>query len=142
MALTFKLYTDSALTTELTGNLIASQNADSSTPPIEFQLFIGSVTGTPSKLEADSDPGVDQITVSVVDANIGAGHEAPEVKLATTQGGLAAATGGASLDLGVIVNSGSGNGAEFWVQVDDVTGVLGTSTELSVDTNAVRETVI
>jgi len=141
MALTFKIYTDSALTTELVGNLIATQNADSSTPPIQFQLFIGSVTAS-RKIEANSNPGVDQISVSIVDAAVASGHEATEVKLATTQGGLAASTPAAPLDLGLIVNSGAGNGAEFWIEADDVTGVIGTSVELSVDTNALIESVV
>ena len=43
MALTFKIFSDAALTTEQTGNLVATQNADGSTPPVEFQLWLGSL---------------------------------------------------------------------------------------------------
>lgn len=145
MALTFKIFNDAALTTEQTGNLVATQNADSSTPPVEFQLWLGSLGSaggdtTDRKVQADSDPGVDDIQITVEDLDPGNGHETTEVKLATTQGGLAGAVAGAPLVLAVTLTSGTANKQEFWVQVDDATGVVGTSTELSVDTVLLRET--
>jgi len=145
MALTFKIFSDAALTTEQVGNLVATQNADSSTPPIEFQLWFGSLGSAGAdtadrKVQADSDPGVDAVELTVVDSAPGSGHEATEVKLALTQGGLAGAVAGDPLSLGVTVTSSIANATEFWVQVDDATGVVGTSTELSVDTVLLRET--
>lgn len=145
MALTFKVFSDAALTTEQTGALVATQNVDGSTPPIEFQLWFGSLGSaggdtTDRKVQADSDPGVDNIVLSVGDIDPGNGHEVAEVKLATTQGGLAGATGGVDLALSPTINSGSVNAVEFWAQVDDATATVGTVTELSVGTNNVRET--
>lgn len=147
MALSFKLYTDAALTTEQVGNLVATQNSDGSTPPIQFQLFIGSLGSTgldvvDRKLEADSDPGVDSIVLTVTDSAPGSGSDPAETKLALTQGGLAAATPGAGLSLATVINSGSANSVEFWVEFDDTTNVVGTSTELAVTTVPVRETDI
>lgn len=145
MALTFKIFSDAALTTEQTGNLVATQNADGSTPPVEFQLWLGSLGSAGGntadrKVQADSDPGVAGIDLTVVDTTPGSGHEVAEVKLATTQGGLAGATGGALLALAATLTSGTANAVEFWVSVDDATGVIGTAVELSVDTVLLRET--
>lgn len=135
---TFKFYTNSSLTTELTGNLSFVQNVDGSTGRQDIQLWLGSVASSKT-LQADSNPGTDQIAISVVDAAAGSGHPASEVKLATTQGGLTGATGGASLNLGTSITSGVGNAVTFWVGVQDSTGVVGTSTELSIQTNLLRE---
>lgn len=135
---TFKVYTNSGLTTEFTGSLSAIQNVDGSSGPTDFQLWIGS-TATGKTLEADSDPGVDQITLSVIDASPGTGHPASEVKLATSLGGLTGATGGAALNLGTSILSLVANAVTFWVRVEDSTHVVGTSTELSVSTNLLRE---
>lgn len=135
---TFKFYTNSGLTTEFTGSLSAVQNVDGSTGRQDFQLWLGS-TASGKTLQAESNPGTDQIALSVVDASVGTGHPASEVKLALTQGGLAGATGGAALNLGTSIASGVGTAVTFWVGIQDSTGVVGTSTELSVQTNLLRE---
>lgn len=135
---TFKLYTNAALTIEFTGSLTATQNVDGTTGRQDFQLWLGSVA-VGKVLQAESNPGVDQIALSVVDALPGSGHPASEVKLASAQGGLAGAVGGTPLNLGTAINSGVGNAATFWIGITDSTGVVGTSTELSVQTNLLRE---
>ena len=135
---TFKIYTDAALTTEFTGTLSFTQNVDGSTGRQDVQLWLGS-TSTGKTLQAQSNPGVDQIALSVVDSAPASGHPASEVKLALTQGGLAGATGGDSLNLGTAISSSVGNAVTFWIGVTDSTGVGGTSTELSVQTNMLRE---
>lgn len=135
---TFKIYTNSTLTTEFTGSLAATQNVDGSTGRQDFQLWLGSVAAGKT-LQAESNPGVAQIALSVVDAAAGSGHPASEVKLSLTQGALTAATGGASLNLGTSISSGVGNAVTFWIGIQDSTGVVGTSTELSVSTNLLKE---
>lgn len=145
MATTFDIFLDSALTTPLVGNLVSSQNADGSSDPTEFQLWLGSLGSAGGdtadrKVQADSDPGVADIVLSVVDSAPGTGHPATEIKLATTQGGLAGATGGVALTLSPQITSSVALAVEFWVQVIDTTTEVGTSTELSVDTNLLRET--
>jgi hypothetical protein len=138
MALSFQIYTDAALTTPLVGSLVITQNSDGSTPAVETQLFIGSTT-VGRTLQASSDPGVDQIVLSVVDASPGSGHESAEIKLALTQGGLAGAVAGAALSVGTQILSEAPNVVSFFIQVDDATGVVGTATELSVSSNPLVE---
>lgn len=72
--------------------------------------------------------------------NQGKIHEITEVKLATTQGGLAGATGGAALNLGTSVLSGTGSAQVVWLGVTDGTDVAGTMTELRIRTSNVIET--
>lgn len=139
MALSFALYTDANLTTPLSSNLVCSQNADGSSDPVDKVVYLGSTVAN-RKLEANSNPGVDQIVVSVVDSAPGTGHPATEVKLATTFGGLASAVGGAPLNIGATILSGVENAVPIYIRVDDTTGVVSTSTELSVAISNVRET--
>lgn len=64
MALTFQLFTDAALTTPLGGGLV-SDHLVTGSPNDQFTLYLGS-TAASKKLEATSNPGVDQVAVSVV----------------------------------------------------------------------------
>lgn len=141
MATTFQFFTDSGLTTPLAGNLIATQDVLGAPGPVVFNLWFGSNTAS-VKVEADSDPGVDEITLDVADSNPGFDHEVAEVKLslAPLPGDWGPIVGGAAINLGPTINSGVGGAVEFYVHVDDATGVVGTSTELSITTNLVRET--
>ncbi len=135
---TFKIYRDAALTLEFTGSLTNVQNVDGSTGMTTHQLWLGSIASGKT-LQAESNPGVDQITLTPADSAPGTGHPATEIKLATSSPGLAGATGGAALNVGTSLASGVGNAFEFWVGVTDSTGVVGTTTELSVTTNLLRE---
>jgi hypothetical protein len=135
---TFALYTDSGLTELLTGNLVAAQNYDGSTPPVDFTLWVGS-NAADKQLRAQSNPGVDQITFSINDADPGNGHETTEVSLALTLSGLDSAVAGDPLNIGTTVLSGTSNAIPIYIRVDDATGVVGTSTELSIATNTLQE---
>ena len=64
--LTFKLYNDSGLTSLFTGTLNITHETDLSDNPQDFQLWFGS-TETGRQLEATSNPGVDQITLTTTD---------------------------------------------------------------------------
>lgn len=139
MAFTFAFFLDAGLTTAAAGNMVFQQNSDGSTGPVDKVVYLGS-TASAKKVQAASNPGVDQISISVVDAAAGSGHPASEVKLATTQGGLGGATGGASLNVGTQLLSGVGNAQPVWVRVQDSTGTPGTSTELSIQCNELTET--
>lgn len=135
----FNFYTDSALTQPQVGNLIATQRSDGSTGPVKFQLWLGD-DDPAFKYQADSDPGVDNVVVSVLDAVPGSGNPDTDVKLAVTEAGLVGATPGAALDLGTTeIVGGSVNAKQVWIQVEDSTGTVGTSTELSVQTNDLRK---
>ncbi len=136
---TFNLFTNAGLTVVFGGTLLIDQNVDGSTGPVDTQLWIGS-TAVGKTLQADSDPGVDQIVMSINDSAPAMGNPATDVKLASTQGGLAGATPGASLNLGTSILSGVGNAVTFWIRVEDSTNTLGVSTELQFLTNLTRET--
>lgn len=137
---TFKFFTDSGLTTPFSSPLQVSHNSDFSDNPQDFQLFLGSVTAG-VKIEADSNPGIDNMTLSVTDTTPASGHEVAEIKLATTQGGLAGATPGAALTIGTVVLSESAGAFEFWIRVTNAVSTVGVSTELGFTTNNLREQV-
>lgn len=144
MAFPFKWYTDAALTQELTGSLTTLQNVDGSTGPVLTQLWLGAIDSLDFKLQTAVNPGVDNIVISILDSNPGVGYETTIVGLGLTSGGAAAATKGAPLDLGVVeIQPDTAGAIEFWVWVDAVPtppGIPGTSTELSLQTNLVRQT--
>ena len=61
--LTFKLYTDSGLTTLFSGLYQLVHNTDQSDNPQDFQLWLGSNTAG-KLLRASSNPGIDQLTLT------------------------------------------------------------------------------
>jgi len=64
--LSFKLYTDSGLTTPFTGTLQLTHNVNLSDNPQDFVLYFGSEE-TGRQLDANSNPGVDDIELSPTD---------------------------------------------------------------------------
>lgn len=137
MAFSFGYFADAGLTTQ--ASLTFTQESDGSTGPVDEVVYFGS-TETGRKLEANSQPGVDQITISVTDTAPGSGHETTEVKLALTAAGLDTAVAGGSLDVGTVINSEPANSVEIHVRVEDATGTVGVSTELGITSNEVIET--
>jgi hypothetical protein len=140
MAITFKFYHDAALTQEVTAlnPIAATQDTANSLGPVDVQLWFGSVTAS-VKVQATSDPGVDQISITPTDSAGGSGEPATALKLATSQAGLTGATAGAALSAGVTINSGTSNAFAFWVRIDDATAAVGAYTDLSLDTNDLTE---
>ena len=140
MPISFKFYHDSSLTQEITsGNPItATQDTVNSLDPVDKQIWYGS-TSSSRKARANSNPGVDQIAVSIADSAGGSGEPTTAIKLASTQGGLATATAGASLNIGTQVNSGTANAVTFWARIDDQTATLGSYTDLSLTHNDIAE---
>lgn len=136
MAFVFGFFSDAALTTQINTALVFNQVAGSSTPDDKV-VYYGGPTGY--QVKAQSDPGVDQITVSVVDAAGGSGSPASDVKLALTSGGLAGATGGAALNLGTVINGGAANAVPVHIRVTDSTGMTGLNTDLGLTTNALYQ---
>lgn len=64
--LSFKLYTDSNLTTEYSGISQFTHQTDLSDNPQDIVLYFGSTNAT-RRLEANSNPGVDNITLTPTD---------------------------------------------------------------------------
>lgn len=122
--------------------LLADIDIDAGGAP-EKRIWFGSdIAG--SKVEANSNPGVDQIAVSINDSNLGNSNVATRVKLATTQAGLPGAVAGASLNIGTVVNGGSANAKEIWVRytgpANENAGVAISYTDLSLRPNALKHT--
>lgn len=92
-------------------------------------------------LQASSDPGVDSIVVSIVDASPGGGVEAAHIKLAISSGGLSSATAGASLNIGETILGGVGNAVSVHYQWDNSVG-SGTYTEISLGIVALAEVAV
>jgi len=136
----FAFYTDNGLINELIGNMLFTEPADHSSVPADQILYLGS-TDADRKIEYDLDPGVGQITIIPTDDDEGNNHEKEEITLALNSEDLETNTAGASLDVGVEVLSGVGNQVAIYVRVRDATATVGTSTELSLLTNSLRETI-
>jgi len=64
--LSFKLYTDAALTTPFGTSMVVTHEADLSDNPRDYTLYLGS-TGTNVKLEAQSSPSVDDVVLTPTD---------------------------------------------------------------------------
>lgn len=132
----FAIYSDSNLTIEQTAPLVSVQKSDGLDPPNDFLLYLGSPNGL-YRLQANSNPGVDPIVATIVDASPGSGHETTEVKLALSSAGLDTAVAGDPLTLGVTLLGGVSNAVEIHIRVNDATLTPGYSQELSVQLNDV-----
>lgn len=140
MAISFSFFHDSALTQPVDAEnpITATQDTTNSMDPVDVQIWFGS-TATGMVATAESDPGVDDILVTIVDADDETGEPDTAVSLATSQVGLDTATPGASLSLGTSIESGSANAIAFWVRIDDATEEAGAYTDLSLVTNDLAE---
>jgi hypothetical protein len=140
MAISFKFYHDSALTEEITAlnPLTATQDTAGILGAVDKTIYLGS-TLTGNKAEANSDPGVDAIVVSIVDANAGTGAPATEFKLALSSGGLTSATAGAALTLSASITSGVANAVPIYTRRDSALAVAGSYTDISIETNELLE---
>lgn len=109
---------------------IRGTGTTAATPPA-WPTIIGAT------VDDDSSLGVDGVTWT----NIGKIHEASEMRLATSQAGLATATGGAALNLGIVELLSNSAPQAVWVRLTDATDVVGLQTELSVRLDEVQEDV-
>lgn len=202
--LAFHLYTDAALTSLASPNLSVVHNTSLSDNPQDFVRYFGNSAGAGIyQLQASSNPGVDQITLTPTDTltnwavataktlgvsveptvdntyryecttagtthattepvwpttiglTIADGtvvwtcasktHPTTEIKLATTSGGLAAATPGAALNLGHTILSGSANAVAVHIRVTNTVTTVGsnvTTPEIGLYINAVEESTV
>lgn len=139
---TFAIFHDAALTQPVNGAnpLQISQLTDGSSGPYDTSVYIGSTAAAGSKqIRAASNPGVDQITLTPSDAATGSGSPGTDVKLALSAGALGAATGGAAVNLGTAIFSGTANALRVYVRVTDSTAAAATNSDLSLDVSSVIE---
>ncbi len=143
----WKLYTDSALTTEFGGTLQFAHKADFSDNPQDGVLYYGNIDEDPGdnqvmQQEALSNPGVDDIAVSIVDADVGSGHEADEITLALTAAALDTNVAGASLVLGTTLLSGVSEAVEVHYRVANAVDTPSVSSELSLSWTETVDTAV
>lgn len=138
MATSLKFFSDSGLTTEITSVTI-NQLADGTTGNVDKLVYLGSNEAA-STFEATSDPGVDDIEISIEDSDPGNGIEDSNIKLALSLGGLDSATAGDPLSLGTSLDGGVANATPVYIRSD--TPVLASSsTEITLETNDITETL-
>lgn len=143
MATTFAFFHDAALTTEVTAadpiDVTALSPGGAAT---DVQLWFGSTTAD-VQVQANSDPGVDDIEISIADSDgVGAGNATTACKLATSQVGLGAAVAGDPLTIGPTLTGGVANAMPFWLRVTNAQTVVGVYTDLSLATNTLIETPV
>lgn len=121
--------------------LLATQADDGSAPPYDCVRWLGAQAAS-VVYRADSDPGVDPVVVSIVDASGGAGIAATAVRLATSQAGLGSATPGAALSLPATIAGGPAGALAVWVRIDAPALAAGAHDDLSLTTNDLLEVSI
>lgn len=137
MATTFTFFSDPALTTPLAAPVQFAQDKDSPVA-VDKVVYFGSAVAS-RFAQAASDPGIDPIVISVVDANAGTGSPATDVKLALSSVGLDTAVAGAALSLPAQVDSGALGAVEIHIRVLDSTHTVGIKTDLSLASNVLAE---
>jgi hypothetical protein len=125
-------FTDSGLSqpaARLTATAAANGSGSS-----DHQFWLG---GTDEMREhvAASDPGVDDVEVSITDGAGGASLLPSALRMATTQGGLSTAMPGAPLAVGTSIAGGSANAVAVWVRVDAPAIAAAIYDNLSLTTN-------
>lgn len=97
-----------------------------------FYVGIPDAAASPTrKIQDATNPGVDNIVVSIADSAPGSGVEASHIKLALTSAGLDSAVAGDPLNLGATIQSKPANAVPVHYRWTNSTG-SGTSTEISL----------
>lgn len=133
MAGNWAFYSDDGLTALAAGGAAVATDGESAD---RFVVFGSPDLGT--TLQAASDPGVDAIEVSVVDAS-GGGIAATAIKLALSYSGLDAAIAGAPLVIGTTLSGGAANSVRVYVRTLRGSLTEGLYSDLSLTTNAYIE---
>jgi catabolite regulation protein CreA len=137
MTLSLKAFSDAALSGVLP-SLNVLQKTDGTTGPVDIVFYLGS-NAVGKKIEASSNPGVDNIVLSVVDASTGAGQAVGAVKLATSSAGLDSAIAGDPLTLSTSILSGSADAVVVYARLLATDLTAGTYADLSLQTNPLVE---
>lgn len=137
MSNSLRFYQDAGMTVPLS-SLSAVQADDGNAAAVDRVVYLGSpVSG--KKFQAASAPGTAQISLSVVNAGGVAQIPATAVRLALSSGGLASATPGAALDVGLEILSGSGNALPVHLRIDGPAIAAGNYVNLSLATTLTVE---
>lgn len=128
-------------TVEFGGTLSYVHESDLSDNPQDRVLYYANLDDDPGdngvqQQEAYSNPGTDDIVLSIVDSAPSSGHAADEVTLALNAGDLGTNTAGASLVLGTTLVSGVSGRVTVHVRVENAVTAVGDSTELELQLTA------
>jgi hypothetical protein len=137
-------YHDDPLSEEVTADNPINPSMDTlgvTIPYVDKEIKLGTPDET-KRYRAASDPGVDQIMVAVRDDSVGSGLAATSIKLALTQGGLAAAVAGESLAVGTQILGGVDNAVTVWVRYLNVSAAVNNYLDVYPETDDVIEDVI
>ena len=121
--MTWKFYGDAGLTIDWSASIPIAQTVGGSATDVV--VYYGN-PASGETLQAASSPGNDPITITPVDASSGSGVETSMISLAASASGLDSATPGASMNIGVTLNSGVVNAVPVWIRMN--AGALGTGT--------------
>jgi len=137
MSNSLAFYTDAGLTTPL-AQIGAVQTNDGSADAVDRVAYLGSpLSGM--DFEAESSPGINQITVSIIDSLTGLQIPATALRLALSNGALSSATPGAALNVGTTILSGSSGAVAVHIRVDTSATAAGLYANLSLATNSTIE---
>ena len=132
MSLSLKAYADLSLATELTQADIAALVSGAS-PDNDTSFALG-LSGGAGQYQASSNPGIDQIVMSIVDANPASEIDVGNIKIALSSAGLDTATGGASLNLGLNIPT---TGILIYLRSDTPAFTAGNS-DITLELNAIK----
>lgn len=127
MAILSYVYTDIALTSAFDDASPLTIDAPNGSANYGV-IYIGTPTSG-TKLQATSNPGVDDITVTPQDAAGGSGVETSNIKLADDPGSFGSVVAGDPINLGVEITFG--NPAAVYVQFDNDV-LTGTQTDANI----------
>lgn len=140
MALTFNYYAAAGLVTLFDPALY--QASDGSTGPLDVEFWIGSTDDT-KQLQAASDPGIDNLVLTVTDSAPASGQASSSIILALSEADLDANTPGASLDLGVAtLLGGVAEALSVWMRFEASSLTVGQYTDLGLSLSSVMESAI
>ena len=125
----FNFFSDAGLTTPAT-LLDMAASVDGSTGAVTRTVYFGSASAG-RVLRAASDPGVDEIVLSIADSAPLAGTPVGDVTLALDPT-FSGRTAGSALSMGVQINSGVANAVPIYIKWHDSTGTLGVNTDVSL----------
>ena len=134
MALIAHVYKDASLTQQFDDAVDTLGASAINGASDDGVFYVGTPTAT-NKIEAASNPGIDQIDVVITDANPGTGVEQAHIKLALTNGGLDGAVGGDPLALGAVINGGPGSAVAVHYRWENSVGGA-VYTEITLDLDA------
>lgn len=137
MSNSLNFWQDAGMTVPFT-LLEAVQTTDGGAAAVDRIAYLGSTTAG-NVFQATSDPGVDDVLLTIVDSETGLQIPDTTLRLALSLGGLDGATPGADLVLGTDLLSGAGNAMAVHVRIDAAAIAAGNYDNLSLVTSETVE---